>query len=207
MKISILSLVKKTTITLSLSMLVVFGGIGKTATYAMDSAESKQLNGIAHGANEEKEIKETERFLSAIESIPDEVVTQGDKQIVEWLNTHTDMEFVADNGILKIKEEKMPKQQLASITGCVGAIGIALVTTGIPFTKILKVKQALSALGGATKFAKQFYKTYKLYRGYGNSVKTATTRAINSIGKNLRADMKDALLDFFNINNVIANCT
>ncbi|MCY9513623.1 hypothetical protein [Paenibacillus apiarius] len=131
-------------------------------------------------------------------------MAQGEEKTVEWLTQYTGMNVIIQEGNIKFSPEFLPS---FSIPGCIGAIGLALISAGLPFTKILKVKKALDALGGTAKFVKAFYDSYKLYKSYGHSTTAAVKKAINSIGGSLKADLKDALLDFFNINNIIANCT
>lgn len=37
-----------------------------------------------------------------------------------------------------------------NVPACIAAVGIAIVSNGLPFTKILKVKQAIKALDGVS---------------------------------------------------------
>ena len=147
---------------------------------------------------------ELQTVLSAIEHIPDAVVAQGEEKTVEWLTQHTGMKAIAQEGNLQFFPEFLPS---FNIPGCIGAIGLALITVGFPFTKILKVKKALDALGGTVKFVKAFAQSYQLYKSYGYSTTTAVKKALQSIGGSLKADLYNALLDFFNINNILGNCT
>lgn len=72
-------------------------------------------------------------YLHLIESIPDEVITQGDEAVAEWLAVRT---------------AAMPR---ASFWGCAWA----LATVAIPAAKILKMRKAIKALGGARKAAQR----------------------------------------------------
>lgn len=93
------------------------------------------------------------------------------------------------------------------MTGCVGAVGVAIVSNGLLFTKLLKVKKGLKALGGTTEAVKKIKKKYDHYRWNGFDRKKSLNKAVDDVSDTLGKDVKDALLDFFNISNVIANCT
>lgn len=155
---------------------------------------------------ENQEFNQIETLFAAIESMPEEIASKENEDTVNWLSKNTGINFVLEEANIKVLNENTITPAF-SISGCTGAIGWALISAGIPATKILKLKKAIDALGGATKFAKAFYSSYKLYRSYGNSKTTAVSRAVKSISKNLKTDLQFALMDFFNINNIIANCT
>ncbi|WP_264739801.1 hypothetical protein [Cytobacillus firmus] len=95
--------------------------------------------------------------------------------------------------------------QALSVSGRVAAVGIALVSNGLPFSKILKVKDAIKALGGVTKAVsnKSYYDKYR-YNGFSRS--DSIRKALNSASDGLAASKKSALLDFFNLTNVVATC-
>lgn len=147
---------------------------------------------------------ELQTVLSAIEHIPDAVVAQGEEKTIEWLTQHTGMRVIVKEGNLQFLPKLLPS---FNIPGCISAIGLAILTVGFPFTKILKVKKAIDALGGTVKFVKAFSQSYQLYKSYGYSTTTAVQKAIRSIGGSLKSDLYYALLDFFNINNILGNCT
>ncbi|WP_426891894.1 hypothetical protein [Rossellomorea aquimaris] len=93
-----------------------------------------------------------------------------------------------------------------SVAGCVAAVGIAIVSNGLPFSKILKVKSAIKALGGVSKTVSKVKKYYDKYRFNGFSRNDSIRKALDSASDGLAANTKSALLDFFNLTNVVANC-
>lgn len=175
--------------------------------------------------------------LSSIEDIPDDVISQGPEATVNWLSEKTGYRvYIDDNETIQFAEdlsdnvisqvpggdwlpgkpryrvgdlpfEEMEIQPYFNTWGCIGAVGIAIVSNGIPFSKILKVKKALNALGGTAKTVGKIKKYYDEYRWNGFSRSKSLQKAVDKASDTLGKDLKDALLDFFNISNVIANCT
>lgn len=95
---------------------------------------------------EELFFNETEliRAMQFIESIPDEVLLSGDQEaLLDWY-------------------DDLPSTRVNWIA-CGAAVGYAIVTNFTP-AKILKVKSALKALGGAVPFAKTAWNIYKKAR-------------------------------------------
>ncbi|WP_061860206.1 hypothetical protein [Priestia megaterium] len=197
-----MSFVKKKIILMLTAFTLAFSSLGLVSIASAEETENPE-----DATFENEDFDQVETVLSAIENIPDEVVEQGEEQTVQWLREQTRMNLVLEDGIIKLATQKPEITPFFSTSGCIGAVGMALLTTGFPAAKILKVKKAIKALGGTSKFVQAFYKSYKLYRSYGNSKSTAVKRAVNSIGSGLKADIRDALLDFFGISNIIANCT
>lgn len=73
--------------------------------------------------------------------------------------------------------------------------------------KILKLKKAVSMLGGITKTVDKIYSKYKLYKSWNYRTTDAWKRAVKETGNTLSSDVRNAFLDFFNITNVIRACT
>ena len=153
---------------------------------------------------------QSETILKAIENIPNSVVEQGPQKTAEWLQNKTGYYVTVDEKQNLIFNETSPTQskniQSFSVSGCVGAVGVALVSNGIPFSKILKVKSALKALGGTANAVSKIKKYYDSYRYNGFSRGDSIKKALNKASSGLSSDVKSALLDFFNLSNVIANC-
>ena len=131
----------------------------------------------------------TEAF-SAIEEIPDSVVRQGDKAVKQWLR----------------RRLRLDEPQDRSFWGCVRAIGIALVSNALPVAKILKIKAAIKAVGGARNFVSilQVAYNYARRRGYSRwgAIKFAANRAAEVSGK----DVVGALLGIFSLTYVKDEC-
>lgn len=150
-------------------------------------------------------------ILQAIENLPDEVISMGAHETAAWLQDETGfLVSVDDDGNLQFADPYLASYDdmllRASIPGCIGAVGIALISNGIPFLKILKVRSALKALGGTKKAITKIKKYYDDFRRKGNSRSNAIKKALNKASSSLGKDAQKALLDFFNLSNVAANC-
>ena len=82
----------------------------------------------------------TLRSLEAIEAIPDRVVQQGKRQIIEWFNAHTQLEVPLIKG--------------RGVLDCGIAIGELILMNAIPVAKMAKIKKYVKALGGSLEAAK-----------------------------------------------------
>ncbi|HAO6015867.1 TPA: hypothetical protein IQA20_002806 [Listeria monocytogenes] len=162
--------------------------------------------GIKDGDYNNEEMEVVEKIYTAVEEIPESIVNSGESNTIEWLEEETGYPVAVTNDEQLQFYVQDPNQITTyGAIGCAIAIGTAIVAFGFPAAKILKLKAVMKALGGATKFAKQFYKSYKYYsknRGKGAALK----KTVNSIGKKLKADMKNALLDLLGIGAIIDQC-
>jgi hypothetical protein len=154
--------------------------------------------------------EQTEVVLDAIDKLPNGIIKQGPEKIAKWLENKTGLYVTIDENetllFSEIDPSTQPQFQTRGIAGCVSAVGIALVGNGIPLSKITKVKKAIKALGGVTATVKKVKKAYDEYRFNGFSRNDSIKKALNSATKGLAGDTKAALLDFFYISGVIANC-
>lgn len=166
----------------------------------------EQAQNIPEEIVNEEDFEPVNKVLSAIEKLPEDVYAQGEQATVEWLSQETGYEvYVDDNGMVQFEDNRMKVQ--FNLAACIGAVGVAVVSNGLPFTKLLKVKKALKALGGTTKAIKKIKKSYDEYRYNGFSRKKSLKKAVNDASSTLGKDLKGALLDFFNISAVIGSCT
>ncbi|MDY7224480.1 hypothetical protein P4475_18565 [Halalkalibacterium halodurans] len=180
---------------------------------ANDTSEEHLDSDVDQDVLEEFELESEADFevmsdiLLAIEELPYEIIDEGPDAVVEWLSNYSEEYFVTidDEGLLQFHEAGFQAQ--FSVPGCIGAVGAALLLNGIPFAKITKVKKALDALGGTAKAVKEIKKWYDKYRYGGFSRTKALNKAVNKVSSSLSSSLKTALLDFFNINIIIANCT
>lgn len=98
---------------------------------------------------------------------------------------------------------------IPQVAACVGAVGVAILSTAIPITKITKLKTIFNTLGGVTRSIDMIHTNYKHYRKTKKlSVKASLDNAIEDIvNKNkLGTEAKALLLDFFNLNLVAGSC-
>lgn len=154
-----------------------------------------QNNANAQNLSEEDLIQEAEllKVFQAIESIPDEVIEQGEEATTQWLQKNTDL--VLQDGEIQIQ----------GVVGCVSAVGTAILTNVIPWAKLAKVKDAIKAAGGATTFVKTLIPAYKEARKK-NSKAQSVKIAVNKAGAKAGPEVRRALLDFFNVGNVYSSC-
>lgn len=153
---------------------------------------------------------QTENVLKSIENIPNAVLDKGIEATAEWFEKETGL-FVSiyyrdGEGFLKFGEQDPNVIRTSNVLGCITAVGVALVSNAFSFSKITKIKSALKALGGTSKAVKDIKKWYDKYRYGGFSRYKAMDKALDKVSKNLNKDVKNALLDFFSLTGVAANC-
>lgn len=113
-------------------------------------------------------------------------------------------------GDVNVGSDKTANKSTVSAFGtwsCITAVGLMIGTVGFPLSKILKLKKAISLLGGVTKTVERIYNKYKLYRSWNYTRTYACKRAVRKTSSTLGSDVRNAFLDFFNISNVITQCT
>ncbi|MBT1018079.1 hypothetical protein KJY77_02850 [Canibacter sp. lx-72] len=174
------------TITLALS----FTGLSAASAveYQPNSTQTIAAENNYEPEFEELFFNETElaRAMQFIENIPDDVLLSGDQQaLLEW---YDDLPTTRVNWL-----------------ACGSAIGYAIITNFTP-AKILKVKSAIKAVGGAIPFVKTAWNIYKKARAAKMSKSAALKQAINGGAKAAGSDVKKALLELFGITAVMAAC-
>lgn len=159
------------------------------------------------------------KFMEGIEKLPSDIENQGAEEVASWLTKQTGVEVTTDGENLIVPSlsdlgEQNPEQTIDThkitqfgAADCVIAVGLMIGTVGFPLSKILKLKKALDYLGGVTKTVNKIYDKYKLYKSWNYRTKDAWKRAVDKTAKDLPGDTLNAFLDFFNISNVINNCT
>jgi hypothetical protein len=84
--------------------------------------------------------------LELIQSVPDEVLAQGDAATAAWFREHG-RGAGDDRGLVTTQ---------ASVLGCTAAIATVIASTAFPAAKILKVKKLIGELGGVAKAVEIF---------------------------------------------------
>lgn len=108
-----------------------------------------------------------DHLFTQIESIPDEVLEQGDEALHKWLVEHgyrapdktlkqdVDVPHENDNPTIFERDVLLARDpSWVDIARCVAAIFELLVTTAVPALKILRIKRYIAALGGARQAVK-----------------------------------------------------
>lgn len=166
------------------------------------------------------------KFLEGLENLPAGIEKQGPEKIAKWLTKKTGVEVIADGENLLVpsladfgstigfseKNTDITLSNNAPITtfgavDCVIAVGLMIGTVGFPASKLLKLKKAIDLLGGITKTVDRIYASYKKYKSWNYRTTDAWKYAVKDAGKGLPGDVLNAFLDFFNITNVINQCT
>ncbi|MFE4429880.1 hypothetical protein ACFRH9_22915 [Peribacillus butanolivorans] len=79
------------------------------------------------------------------------MVLEGTDSILAWLEANTTNEDIIEAIDAETKPVSGEEFTTFGVIGCASAVGVALVTLAWAPSKILKVKDALKALGGTTK--------------------------------------------------------
>lgn len=192
---------------LVITLLISF--VGPTATFANQSQEVPP-EPVFYKTGEKIDGDHVDPFvydiLSAIENVPEELILQGDETaIAEWFEETSGIETRVVNGVLRFNP--FGNQLSFNVFTCVGAIGVAIVSNGIPLTKILKVKKFIDQFGGTTKFVKSVKYWYDYYRDAKYSRTGALKQAVKKVSDRTASSTQEALLDFFHISTVIGACS
>ncbi|HDZ8713637.1 hypothetical protein [Staphylococcus hyicus] len=141
--------------------------------------------------------KDLTKVFDAIEKIPPEVVNKGEGATKSWLENYYG------------KPIYIPKERIIQprgIVGCASAIGAALASNIFAPAKILKIKHAIKAGGGAKTFAKTLVDSYKKYRKRGVKKSDAVKRAVRYAGRKSGPEIQNALLGFFGLGAIYGTC-
>lgn len=139
------------------------------------------------------------RALSAIEEIPNSVIKRGDKAVKKWLRRRLKLDA----------QPGAPQQgistQAFNASKCGWAIGVALVSAYFSAFKILKIRAAIKANGGVTKFISKFRAAFTAALGRRLSKSAAIKEAAISVGR-VVVGAADAILDLFLVKDIYNNC-
>jgi len=127
--------------------------------------------------------------LELIERMPESVIRSGHAAMASWL---------AADGVSTSTSKY-------GIVGCVAAVGLALLTNFTP-AKILKIKAALKAVGGARTFVTKLKPFYDAARRAGLSKSASLRQAVSRAASVAGPEARAALLDLFGVTAVIAAC-
>ncbi|MFF2878536.1 hypothetical protein ACFVR2_19670 [Gottfriedia sp. NPDC057991] len=159
-------------------------------------------------------LKNYEYAAKAIEQIPDEVVSQGTDEIINWFKLNIDNTNILEdlnnpeivNNPIFIDEDSEFSIQPYGVLGCISAVTVALIGLAWAPSKILKVKSAIKALGGTSKFVKTAINYYKNYRKLGYTKTYAWERAVKGASATTAPELKSALLQFFGVTAIVSVC-
>ncbi|MCY7450466.1 hypothetical protein [Bacillus altitudinis] len=148
-------------------------------------------------------------ILQAIEEIPEYIIDEGLVKTARWIEENSGLKTTiqGERLLFDLNEKKEISIKNINIPACVGAIGVAIISNGIPISKILKLKKAIGMFGGTIKLVESIKYFYDQYRKQGNSRKVALKKASQKVSNQVDKNLRPALLDFFNISAVIGACT
>ncbi|MGL5405869.1 MAG: hypothetical protein ACRDAX_03640 [Propionibacteriaceae bacterium] len=135
--------------------------------------------------------------MQAIKQIPDEILDQGDEATQIWLSSKL--------GNYKDIFSSPEISPAGEVIGCASAIGLAIVLN-FPAFKVLKIKKALQAAGGATTFVKSFMHVYKNARAAGKAWKAAVTEGVQVAARDAGPEAIEALISVFSLGVVYSEC-
>ncbi len=167
-----------------MSALLVFSFTGQSFANAESNlANEKAIQSISDEGNFFH--KDTNLFLQAIVDVPDEIVKQGIESTITWIENDTGLDLHNDNGVLKMTVDgegtkTVGQFQTFGFWSCTSAVLAAVAGVGIPFTKIFKLKKAIDALGGVSKFVDDVVDLASKYKDRGYS----KTGALKKLLKN-----------------------
>lgn len=206
-----------------LAMTVLLGFTLFDFSKALAASNTTNENNSLDFVNEDEELETylmENSFINAIENIPDNIL-EDPEAIVEWFQQNagqnykfeTDGENLIIDGktenslfMMKTSGTQNSKIQTFGVATCVGAIGTALVTGILPIAKITKIKNALKAVGGTSRFVKNLMAHYKFNRNRGWSRSKSYDDAFDRATKAYGPEIKRELGALFGITAVYGAC-
>lgn len=181
----------------AIALSLVFGGVANATPLSESTPLSQQISHGTHHTTPAPVISEDQLLavFKAIEEIPDSVLQAGDAAAQSWLKTRLGDGFHSESGGIST----------FGVVGCVSAIGLAIVTN-LPIFKITKIRTALKAAGGVTKFVKTFKRVYDAQRRAKVPFKTAVSRAVRRAAKKAGPKAQRTLIELFNLGIVYDAC-
>lgn len=131
--------------------------------------------------------EELEDGLRFIESIPDEAL-KNDAAWERWRGRHP-----------------VPRDRVNALA-CGSAIAVAIASNAFAPAKILKIKTAIKAAGGAKRVAGLAVDAFKKARVEGKPAAAAIAAAQDAVVKNGGGAAQGVLLEFFSLSSVMTSC-
>lgn len=124
--------------------------------------------------------------------IPDAAIAKGERAVRKWLSR-------------RLQDDA--EGQGRGFWGCVWAVGKFVALNAIPVAKILKIRQAIKALGGVRNFVAIFQYAYRAARKKGYKKWGAVWFAARHVAEVSGVEVASAIAAFFEIDAVWNNCT
>jgi len=150
------------------------------------------LSSPALAAKTELDYEGLTKVFSAIEDIPDAAIAKGERAVRKWLSR-------------RLQDDA--EGQGRGFWGCVWAVGKFVALNAIPVAKILKIRQAIKALGGVRNFVAIFQYAYRATRKKGYKKWGAVWFAARHVAEVSGVEVASAIAAFFEIDAVWNNCT
>ncbi|MGX9290852.1 hypothetical protein ACSLGF_06435 [Bacillus sp. A015] len=156
-----------------------------------------------------KDFNSVKAILQTIEEIPEYMISNDGEKTARWIEENSGIKTIIQGDTLTFDLNQLKEISVKNINipACVGAIGVAILSNGIPISKILKLKKAIDMFGGTIKLVESIKYFYDKYRKQGSSRKVALKKASQKVSNQVDKNLRPALLDFFNISAVIGACT
>lgn len=180
-----------------LSGVLVFSAVGSVSAADSDqiALEEASLENDAYISDEQ--VKDLEEVFAAIETLPEDVINEGDEAVVDYLQDN-----VSDGIVVKEEGDVVA----FGVVGCASAIGIAIISNVFPISKITKLKSVIKTAGGATTFAKTLVKSYNSARKFKATKSAAIKIAVKTAAKKSGPDTVAAVIEIFNVGSIYGAC-
>lgn len=180
-----------------LSGVLVFSAVGSVSAADSDqiALEEASLENDAYISDEQA--KDLEEVFAAIETLPEDVLNEGDEAVVDYLQDN-----VSDGIVVKEEGDVVA----FGVVGCASAIGLAIISNVFPISKITKLKSVIKTAGGATTFAKTLVKSYNSARKFKATKSAAIKIAVKAAAKKSGPDTVAAVIEIFNVGSIYGAC-
>lgn len=162
-----------------------------TATTAQAAGAPSPVHGtpVAATADDDAMTRAFEEALRIIESIPEEILAQGEEATVRWLEARGQITAVPGGG---------PVLYAFNLGGCARGIALAVGSNIFAIAKVYKVKKAIDKLGGVTKVIKKIQSKKKKGKTFKKGIMEVFEEAGGGIGA--------IAAEILGIDGVIKNC-
>jgi len=166
-----------------LSGVLIFSAVGSVSAADSDQVALEEAGLENDTYISEEQAKDLEEVFAAVETLPEDVINEGDEAVVDYLQDNV------SDGVV-VKEE-----------GDVVAFGNVF-----PIAKITKLKSIIKTAGGATTFTKTLIKSYNSARKFKATKSAAIKIAVKAAAKKSGPDTVAAVIEIFNVGSVYSAC-
>ncbi|WP_411347040.1 hypothetical protein [Paenibacillus sp. WLX2291] len=156
-----------------------------------------QVHAEANYQFEGTEYADIEKFMYAIDAIPEEVLEQGSEATAQWISQYTGQEYIASSDF---------QIQAINPVSCGSAIATLILSNAIPIAKLAKFKELIKAGGGVKTFASTMITAYQIARGDGYTKAKAIEYGIKYAAKEAGPELIQTGLSIFGVGALYGTC-